>query len=194
MQATPELILSATIDLFREFGYNGTSLKQIVDASGTTTGSVYHFFPGGKDELAAEAILYSGPLYQQIMEEILDEAEDLATGIYRVFEQASITLHQSGYMDPCPIGGIAREVANVKPPLRRAASSVFGDWTEALADRIRACGLHEAAAQDLAVTIVSSIEGGFILARSHRSREPLLQLGRTFQQVFLAHGLIDTFE
>ena len=182
--ATANVILNATIDLLREVGYNGTSLKRIVETSGTTTGSVYHFFPAGKDQLTVEAIRYSGPLYQQIIEHILDEADNLPEGIYQVFEQAGQVLVDTNYLDPCPIGGIAREVASVKPELREAAAEVFASWSQALAMRLREAGVDAAQADDMSATAIAAIEGGFVLTRTHRDPEPLRKIGRTLQRLF----------
>ncbi len=183
---TTEAIISATNDLFREFGFNGTSIKQIVKASETTTGSVYHFYPGGKDELAIAVMSTMGQRYQQTVEVVMDQAADLPTGIYAVFEQAADLLERTDFLDPCPIGGVAREVANVKPALRAAISEVFLAGSQAVEARLRAAGLAAGVAQDIANTFVAAIEGGFILARTHRSREPLLGVGRTLRAVVAA--------
>ena len=53
MVDTRDRIIVATNELFRVHGYNATSLSQISQASGATVGSIYHFFPGGKEALAA---------------------------------------------------------------------------------------------------------------------------------------------
>lgn len=178
---TAEAILNATIDLFRERGFNGTSMRDIVKASESTAGSVYHFFPGGKDELTVEVIEYAGPMYQSIIEALLDEAADIPGGIYSVYEQAAHTLADTNYLDPCPIGGIAREVASIKPELRLAIAVVFSAWVQAAQTRLAGANIDPELAQDIAVTMVASIEGGFTLARTHRSAEPLLSIGRALQ-------------
>jgi AcrR family transcriptional regulator len=60
MAGTKERIVSASADLLRRRGYTGTGVKQIVEAAGAPFGSLYHFFPGGKEQLGAEAIRWSG--------------------------------------------------------------------------------------------------------------------------------------
>lgn len=185
--ATAEAILNAAIDLFRELGFNGTSMRDIVKASGTTAGSVYHFFPKGKDELTAEAVKHAGPIYQSIIETLLDEAATLPEGVYTLFEQASVTLEETNYLDPCPIGGIAREVASIKPELRLAIAAVFSAWVQAAQQRLSDSGIEESVAEDIAVTMVASIEGGFTLARTHRSAKPLLSVGRALQSLISSH-------
>ncbi len=62
------------LDRFRRHGFNGTSLKQIGAAAEATTGSIYHFFPDGKDQLAREVIEVSGEAYRQLFVMITSEA------------------------------------------------------------------------------------------------------------------------
>ncbi len=53
------MIISAT-ELFRENGYSGTGFRDVVAHSGAPRGSIYHHFPGGKTELAEEAVRLAG--------------------------------------------------------------------------------------------------------------------------------------
>ena len=76
MADTRTRIVEATTELLRVQGFNGTSLKQVIERSGATTGSVYHFFPGGKDELAVASIIESGAAYQELFELFADESPD----------------------------------------------------------------------------------------------------------------------
>ena len=53
MAATRDRIVDASAELFRRQGYNATGVKQIVTEAQAPFGSLYHFFPGGKEQLAA---------------------------------------------------------------------------------------------------------------------------------------------
>lgn len=121
----------------------------------------------------------SGKLYQDLIESILDQHQNIAEGIAAVFNQAAELLVSTGYIDPCPIGGIAREVASIKPSLRKSVSRVFYAWTTMVCDRLKAAGVSETHAQDIAATLVAAIEGGFVLTRSHRDPQTLLRIGRS---------------
>src|SRR5436190_23029591 len=109
---TRDRFLTATNESFRRRGYNGTSLKHVTAAAQAPTGSLYHFFPGGKDELAAEVITTSGAAYRELFEAIADEAVSPVAAITDFFDGAATTLEESGFIDPCPIGTVAREVAS----------------------------------------------------------------------------------
>ena len=115
----------ATNELFRRHGYNGTSLSQISHASGATIGSIYHFFPGGKEALALAVIDATGDVYRELFESIVAEAESPWAAFIDFFTSAATALEETDFIDPCPIGTIAREVASSNEPLRQAAERAF---------------------------------------------------------------------
>ncbi len=169
MSETRERIVAATNELFRGQGFNGTSLKQVSEQSNAPTGSIYHFFPGGKEELGAAVIRESGAAYQTLFELMADDATDIVEAIGGFFNGAADVLEETDYIDICPIGNIAREVASTHEPLRLATVDVLNGWNVAVADRLRAAGLPSAEAAALADTVISALEGGFMLARARKS-------------------------
>jgi AcrR family transcriptional regulator len=178
MATTRERIVAATTDLFRQRGFNGTSLKMITDGAGATTGSLYHFFPQGKDQLAAAVIEESGAAYLSLFETIANGHHHLVDGLTGFFEGAALVLEETEFVDPCPIGTIAREVASVNEPLRQTTAGVFRSWIGALAGRLQTTGFERADADELATTIVAIIEGGFVLSRTAHDAAPLRACGR----------------
>lgn len=172
-------IITATNELFRVWGYHGTTLSQISEASGATTGSIYHFFPGGKEELTVAVIESTADAYRQLFETIADEAADPVSAYVDFFDAGAALLAESNYIDPCPIGSIAREVASISEPLRRAAEAAFDSWIQAGTDHLTRAGVDAETAGDLAIVFVGAVEGGFVLSRTRRSPEPLLAAART---------------
>ena len=177
MSSTRERIVAATTNLFRQRGYNGTSLKMIIDAAGTTNGSLYHFFPGGKDDLAAAVVRESGAAYLELFELYMDGPDDILTALTSFFEGGSVVLEETEFIDPCPIGTIAREVASVNEPLRLATQRVFRSWIDAASERLDQAGVDPGRAQSLATCLVAIIEGGFVLSRAARNAAPLRACG-----------------
>jgi len=183
MSETRARIVASTNELFRAQGFNGTSLKQVSDGSAATTGSIYHFFPGGKDDLGAAVIRESGAAYQTLFELIADGATDIVDAVGIMFEGAAAALEETDFIDICPIGSIAREVASTHESLRSATVDVFAGWTEAFASRLRSAGLDDAQADQLADTVIAALEGGFILARARKSCVSLRATGAHMQQL-----------
>ena len=87
MALTRDRIMVATNELFRRHGYNGTSLSQISHASGATIGSIYHFFPGGKEALALAVIDATGDVYRELFESIVAEAESPQDRVHRLLHK-----------------------------------------------------------------------------------------------------------
>ncbi len=180
MTETRARIIAATNELFRVHGYNGTSLSQISKASGATIGSIYHFFPGGKDELTASVLASTGAAYRELFEAIAAEDLEIGTAFAAFFEGAAATLAAGDFVDPCPIGTVAREVASTNDDIRRAAAAVFDSWVDAAVRRFSCGGISDDVARDLAIGFVATVEGGFVLSRTLRSVEPMLAAGRGF--------------
>jgi AcrR family transcriptional regulator len=170
---TRERIINASAELFARQGYAGTGVKQIVAAAGAPFGSIYHHFPGGKEQIGAETIRASGALYGLLIEAVIDPAPDLVSGIREFFAGAAEHLRDSDYADACPIATVALEVASTSEPMREATDEVFESWLAALAERFRAGGIAEEHARELSLQTLSLLEGAFILSRSSRRTEAL---------------------
>ncbi len=173
MADTKARIVGTTGELFRRQGYVGTGLKQIVAEAGAPFGSIYHFFPGGKKELAAEVIRTSGRAYQDLVMAVLDAAPDALTAVETGFAAAAETLVATGYADACPIATVALEVASTDETLRAATAEVFAAWVDAGAERFVRWGFGAADARRLAIVLITSLEGAFVLCRAARSTEAL---------------------
>ncbi len=178
MTTTRDRIIVATNELFRRHGYNGTSLSKISQASEATIGSIYHFFPGGKEGLGVAVIETTGAVYRELFESIAAEATNPASAFQDIFDGVGYVLEESDFIDPCPIGTIAREVANTSEPLRAAAALAFESWIEAGTNHLRAAGVPVEQAEELAALFVSTFEGTVILCRTQRTTKPLKVAGR----------------
>ena len=173
MHATRARIIDASAELFRRQGFTGTGIQEIVAAANAAFASLYHFFPGGKEELGAEVIRRSGALYLDLISAVFDPAPDVATAVRRFFSGAAATVRESGFADACPIATVALEVASTSEPLRAATAEVFESWIAATASRFRAAGIAAGRARELATILFMSLEGAFLLSRSTRSTRPL---------------------
>ncbi len=179
MTDTRARLLATTAELFQRQGYNGTSMKQITEGAQATTGSLYHFFPGGKDELAIEVITTSGAAYLAMFN-LIASLEGVSAGeaMGMLFDGASATLENSDYVDACPIFTVAHEIASANEALRTACERVFADWMTTAAAMFRNAGLSTKRADELATTVVAAIGGAFILARTAKNADLMRATGR----------------
>lgn len=177
-RGTRETILTAAVELMRVHGYAALSMKQIVASSGAPIGSIYHHFPEGKAQIAREALINAGVAYAAVIPMVMADQSELGAGIRAAFTQAADDMELTGYANMCPVSTVAGEVANADESLRMAAASVFGDWITFGREYFQGRGLDEDLAEEVVTAIICSLEGAFVMARTLRSRAPLLAAGR----------------
>lgn len=178
-EGTRERILYAAAELFRRQGYSGTGIKQIAAASDAQLGSIYHFYPGGKEELAESVIEAAGPFFAALVAATMDSAPDDPVGwVEAFFAGAAETIRATDYADACPISTVAMEVASTNERLRLATADVFAAWVEAIEGHLRRIGVPDGELHDLATALLGALEGAFVLSRATRSTEPLEAAGR----------------
>src|SRR4051794_1993358 len=154
---TRDRIVGASAELFRRQGYSGTGIKQILAEASAPFGSLYHHFPGGKEQLGAETIRRSGYLYGQLFGQIVGPAPDLPTGIADFFAGAAQTLVETDYADACPIATVALEVSSTSEPMREACADVFAGWLRGATVRFEQEGIAPDRARELAILFVSAL-------------------------------------
>ncbi len=170
---TRDRIIYASAELFRRQGYAGTGLKQIATEARAPFGSLYHFFPGGKEQLADEVLRTGGRFFLALYEAIAGAAPNLPTAIRDFFAGAGETLEATDYADACPIATVAGEIASTHDVLRVATADAFESWLAALARDAVQAGVPADRARPLAQTVLALLEGAFLLSRSTRSLEPM---------------------
>lgn len=180
---TRSRIREAAAMLFRRDGYPGTGLKRIAAESGAPFGSIYHFFPGGKQQLAEDTIRTSGPEYMRMVLAILDSVPDPVDSVRNAFEVAARQLAETDYADACPIATIALEVAGTNEVLRLATAEVFDEWIDAGAKWFGQWVSEAQEARSLAYSMIMILEGAFVLSRAARDPEPIRVAGRSMAEL-----------
>lgn len=174
--------MQSSAELFRRQGFAGTGVKQIVTEASAPFGSLYHFFPGGKEQLGEETIRWSGALYGQLIGAFFTPDAEPAAATRAFFAGAAETLVETDYADACPIATIALEVSSTNEPMRQACAEVFEGWIAGAAAVFVRAGLTRRRARALAISMICSLEGAFVLARALRSTEPLHAAGRDAEE------------
>jgi AcrR family transcriptional regulator len=176
---TRDRIVAATAELFSRQGYAGTGLKAILAESQAPYGSLYHHFPGGKEELGAVAVEASGRTYLDLVETWFPPgADDLTEATQGFFEGAAAVLAATDYADACPLAMVALETASSSPSMREAAHAAFESWMAVLEARLVDAGVAPTRAREIAVELFCAIEGAFLLCRTARNGEALQVCGR----------------
>ncbi|MFG3422855.1 TetR/AcrR family transcriptional regulator [Micromonospora sp. NPDC049460] len=184
---TRDRIVRVASRLMQRQGYDGTGVKQISVEAGATLGSVYHFFPGGKQELAVAAIRHGDQEFADLLRAILDQAADPAEAVISCARALAEALRDSDWTDGCPVTSTALGTASRAPDIQQAAAEAFAHWRGLVADKLRRAGIAEDDAQDLAHTVISTLEGAELAAQVSRSDRPLLTAGRHLAQLINLH-------
>ncbi len=146
--------LAAAAKLFRQQGYHGTALHDILAAGGSPRGSLYFHFPKGKEEIGAAALT-------------------LEMYLTRVVRGMAADLEKSGYKEGCPIATTALETAAQSEVLGAATRNALQKWELEIKRGLFRFGMPAGDADLAATLVLSQLEGALLLARTYRSLEPL---------------------
>ncbi|MBC3983703.1 TetR/AcrR family transcriptional regulator [Streptomyces sp. AC536] len=171
-------ILDVTSRLMMRQGYEGTAVKQIATEARVALSSVYHFFPGGKQELATAAVRHADEHFAQMLRDALATKDDPADAVVALAWVVAEYLRDSGWQDGCPITATALETLGRIPPIQQAVEEAFERWRGLVAEKFQLAGIAEQEARDLAHTVISTLEGAELAAQVSRSAEPMTIAGR----------------
>lgn len=152
-------------EAFREHGFEGASLSVITKQTGLGRGSLYHFFPGGKAEMAAAVLEDIDAWFErEIFAPLFCSEEDTQAAIDAMWEAVS-NYFQSGQR-VCLVGAFA--LSDTRDRFGSAVNAYFERWIEALADALRRLGHDGEHADAIAEQVVAGIQGAITLARARR--------------------------
>jgi TetR/AcrR family transcriptional repressor of lmrAB and yxaGH operons len=168
-----QMVDSAVI-LLAKHGLDGTSFTEVLTASGAPRGSIYHHFPGGKDELIAAAIEVAGARAVALLSSFEGRGPvEIVDGFFAMWRAV---LERSQFSAGCSV--LAVTVAGSSGSsgdsdvLLRAAGQVFRGWQATLASILTAGGVPGAAAGSFALLLIAASEGAVALSRAEQSYAP----------------------
>ncbi|HKX99336.1 MAG TPA: TetR/AcrR family transcriptional regulator [Steroidobacteraceae bacterium] len=164
-------ILEAAMHLFWEKGYGSTSVADILARAGVNSGSLYHFFPGKQDLLIAVLDTYIGGIRQMLLEPNWRGVTDPIDKIWKLMDGYRDALVQTECTYGCPIGSLALELHEPDPAVRERLAKNFSNWTDAIEECLAEAGDRvppDADRRALAEFVLTTMEGGVMLARSYR--------------------------
>jgi TetR/AcrR family transcriptional repressor of lmrAB and yxaGH operons len=176
MSNTRERIIQATCTLLEKQGYPATGLNEIVRESGAPKGSLYHYFPDGKEQIVSEAIRYVGSILVESMRAELAGYDNPTQALYEYIMRLAGKVEEKNFTAGNPLTIVAVEAAGSSERISQACRDVYAQIQEALQEKIACCGLPENEAAERARLTLASLEGGIILSRVYRTANPLRAL------------------
>jgi TetR/AcrR family transcriptional repressor of lmrAB and yxaGH operons len=165
--------LAAAVKLFRQQGYHGTALHDILAEAGSPRGSLYFHFPGGKEEIGENALTLAGEAVRQGIVRAAEASDSMEMFLTRVARAMAADLEKSDYKEGCPIATTALETSAQSEVLGEATSIAFRKWENEISRGLEHFGMTSDEADEVATMVLSQLEGALLLARTYRSLEPI---------------------
>ena len=183
-----ERIVLATMQLLRRGGLPAAGLNDIIAASGSPKGSLYHYFPGGKPQMVAEALDAYARLVSAHLAHVLAGRATLARRVEALFQSVAERMAQARYLESCAVGAVVLDLGPDDSELRAQCARVLGGWADVAAERLRELPAERRpAAGRLLVTL---LEGAQLAARAAGTGAPLREGAKAF--VAYASGFIES--
>lgn len=166
-------IIDAAVRLFRQRGYAATGLNDLVEASGSPKGSMYHYFPEGKPSIAVAAVEEAG---RRVVDTIEDIAGRTSSGAELVVAHASLLgdwMEKSAFRDGCPMTTVLLELAPQDRAVTEAGRQAFDARQRVLQKRLIEDGHSVEDAESLALLCTNALQGSLVLARVEGNRGPI---------------------
>lgn len=171
-RGTKQRMLDSAVLLLRERGAPGVTVDAVLAHSGAPRGSVYHHFPGGRNEMLLGAVRLAGDYIAAMVDDSVADG-DVQQTMARLVRFWKRALTKTDYRAGCPVVAMAVDSRESVPEAAELVREIFARWQASLSDVLSANGFAHDRAQRLATLIVSAVEGAVILCRAHRDLTPL---------------------
>ena len=184
-----ERMVRSAAQLIRRKGVSGTGMREIVVEADAPRGSLQHYFPGGKEELVSDALLWMGDVAARRIKRSLSELKSRTPSalLASIVDAWRRDLTNEQFSAGCPLVAAAADTAATSKQLRQVLRRAFDGWLEPLSESLVDLGVPLERADNLAMVIIAALEGAIILARIRRDLIPLdalvLELGPVLDAV-----------
>jgi AcrR family transcriptional regulator len=168
---TRSRLVIAAMQLFWEKGYNSTSIADVLHAAKVNSGSLYYFFPGKSDLLAAVLEMYHDGIGPMLIEPAWEGVEDPIEKIFALLGRYRKSLVDTDCFYGCPIGSLALELHEPDPAIRERLAKNFAAWIDAVVQCLQQAKARLPAdlnTRELAQFVLTTMEGGVMQARTFR--------------------------
>ncbi|OJJ14246.1 hypothetical protein BKI52_43910 [marine bacterium AO1-C] len=170
-----QALLDATIDLMGEKGFFGTGLNEVLSRSSAPKGSLYYYFPQGKNQLIIEALTLAGQQVEEALQTMLHPENDLKVALTAVFGFFADQLEQSDFKKACPIATVASESASLDNEIRLACEGVYTHWQTIIEAFLINKGWSDNIAKQHASFALNLMEGNLLMSRVYKDTSHLKQ-------------------
>lgn len=184
VQEPRAVLLRQLYELFRRKGYDGVSIGDISSETGLGRSSLYHYFPGGKAQMAADVLSFArtameGGFFTPMRSDapLPERVAEMLAAVDRAYESGA---------GPCILASLLS--ASDEGPLSAGLAQLFQDWANAIAASLAREGIETEAARRRAVAALALIQGGLVLARGLKDRSAFADALSAAKALLLADG------
>jgi AcrR family transcriptional regulator len=161
--------------LVRTRGVTATGVRDVVEHSGAPRGSFQHYFPGGKDQLVGEAVLWAGDFAAQRAASYSQTAGNPSpAGLFaHMVKQWKTEFATRGYERGCPVMATSADLAGSDSAVNEQLRAALQRWEQAVIDELVRIDIPRRRARRLATLMISALEGAIMCARVRRDPGPL---------------------
>jgi len=171
-------LVRTAMRLFRRQGYASTGLQQIVAESGAPKGSLYHYFPDGKEALGEAAVTLAGGLMREMLEGHAAKHTDPVPFLRAYCRTMAGWMKESDFRSGCPVATTLLETAPTSAAITAAGARAIDGWIDVIGGVYVRAGTERREAHTKAQLVVAAMEGALLLARVRRSTRPILDVAR----------------
>ncbi|KFF94857.1 TetR/AcrR family transcriptional regulator [Streptomyces europaeiscabiei] len=184
--AARERIVAGAADMISRRGLNATSIRETAKHARAPLGSTYHYFPEGKQQLATEAVRYTGEWVARRLRKELEAGPVAGLRAFLALWRKIVV--DSDFRAGCPVLAVSIEEppTDETPSAVVAAADVFTAWESLLSASLREHGAEREQAAQLATLVVAAVEGTVAMCRAKRTIEPLDRTAEQLQALILA--------
>jgi TetR/AcrR family transcriptional repressor of nem operon len=180
-------LVLAAMRLFWGKGYNSTSIADVLHTAKVNSGSLYYFFPGKSDLLAAVLDMYHEGIRPMLLEPAWAGISDPVERVFALLARYRKSLLDTDCFYGCPIGSLALELHEPDPAVRERLAKNFSAWIEAIEECLLQAKTRLPAdlnRRELAQFVLITMEGGVMQARTFRDIEYFDAAVRQLRQYF----------
>ncbi len=176
-----ENLVRTAMRLFRRQGYASSGLQQILADSGAPKGSLYHYFPSGKEALGEAAVKMAGVMIQEMLSDLATRHREPKAFLRAYSRTMAGWMEESGFQSGCPIATTLLETAPRSSAITTAGEHAIDGWIEVIAGVFGTAGMARRDARTRAQLVVAAMEGALILARVRQSTRPILDVAKLIE-------------
>jgi TetR/AcrR family transcriptional repressor of lmrAB and yxaGH operons len=173
-----ENLVRTAMRLFRRQGYASTGLQQIVAESGAPKGSLYHYFPSGKEALGEAAIDMAGGMIREMLSDLAARHREPKAFLRAYCKVMAGWMEESGFHSGCPVATTVLETAPQSQTITATGLRAIDEWIEVVAGVLSHGGMERREARSRAQLIIAAMEGALILSRIRLSTRPILDVAK----------------